>query len=84
MITISNSGPRNGAEGSSNANSRSSCANGKVRGIGLRNTGERLKALYGDDHRFLLEWPDAGGCEAMIEVPLRRAVQAVEGGVCAH
>ena len=84
MITISNSGPRNGAEGSSNANSMSSCANGKVRGIGLRNTGERLKALYGDDHRFLLEWPDAGGCEAMIEVPLRRAVQAVEGGVCAH
>ena len=84
MITIRNTGPRNGVEGSSNANGRSSCANGKVRGIGLKNTGERLKALYGDDHRFLLQWPDAGGCEAMIEVPLRRAVQAVEGGVCAH
>jgi len=84
MITIRNSGPRNGAEGSSNANGRSSSANGKVRGIGLKNTRERLKALYGDDHRFLLQWPDAGGCEAVIEVPLRRAVQAVEGGVCAH
>jgi hypothetical protein len=84
LIAISNSGPRHGAEVSSHSDGNSSCANGKVRGIGLKNTGERLKTVYGDDHRFLLRWPAAGGCEAMIEVPLRRAVQAVEGDVCAH
>jgi two-component system sensor histidine kinase AlgZ len=83
LIAISNSGPRHGAEGPSRSNGKPSCANGKVRGIGLKNTGERLKTLYGNDHRFLLQWPEAGGCEAMIEVPFRRAVQAVEGDACA-
>jgi two-component system sensor histidine kinase AlgZ len=83
LIAISNSGPRHGPEDSSPSNGKPS-ANGKVRGIGLKNTGERLKTLYGDHHRFLLQWPEAGGCEATIEVPLRRAVQAVEGDVCAH
>ena len=83
LIAISNSGPRHGAEGPSRSNGKPCCANGKVRGIGLKNTGERLKTLYGNDHRFLLQWPEAGGCEAMIEVPFRRAVQAVEGDACA-
>src|SRR4030095_8396426 len=29
-------------------------------GIGLTNTAERLKALYGSDHRFDLGWPESG------------------------
>ena len=84
LIGISNSGSRHGvgAEGSARSHGKPSTSNGKARGIGLTNTEERLKTLYGDDHRFLLRWPEAGGCEAMIEVPLRRAAQAVEGGVC--
>ena len=42
-------------------------------GIGLGNTEERLKTLYGADHRFLLEWPEKGGCRVTVELPLRRA-----------
>jgi two-component system sensor histidine kinase AlgZ len=87
LIAISNSGSRQevGAEGSpGSARSNGKPSNGKARGVGLTNTEERLKTLYGNDHRFLLRWPEAGGCEALIEVPMRRAAQAVEGGVCAR
>jgi len=86
LIAISNSGPRHVelANGSSHSNGSSSYSLGKTRGIGLTNTEERLKTLYGDAHRLLLQWPEAGGCEVQIEVPLRRAAQAVEVGVCAH
>jgi two-component system, LytTR family, sensor kinase len=42
-------------------------------GIGLKNTSERLRSLYGDDHKFELQWPEAGGCEVTMELPLRRA-----------
>jgi two-component system, LytTR family, sensor kinase len=31
-------------------------------GIGLTNTAERLRALYGSDHKFELAWPSAGEC----------------------
>ena len=40
-------------------------------GIGLTNTAERLKALYGTDHRFDLGWPESGGCEVTVELPFR-------------
>jgi len=43
-----------------------------VNGIGLSNTENRLRQLYGADCRFELRWPDSGGCEALIELPLRR------------
>jgi len=71
LLAIGNSGPRreDRLAGSSNGN-------GKARGIGLTNTEERLKTLYGDDHRFTLRWPETGGCEAAIEVPLRRVARA--------
>jgi len=40
-------------------------------GIGLANTIERLRGLYGDDHSLGLQWPDEGGCEVTIELPFR-------------
>jgi two-component system, LytTR family, sensor kinase len=58
------------------SNAGPSNANGKARGIGLTNTEERLKTLYGDDQQFTLRWPETGGCEATIEVPLRRLARA--------
>jgi len=53
-------------------------------GIGLSNTIERLETLYGADHNFSLEWPEAGGCEVTVELPFRRAVQTQEALACAH
>jgi two-component system LytT family sensor kinase len=42
-------------------------------GIGLGNTAQRLRTLYGTDFEFSLVWPEAGGCEVVLELPLRRA-----------
>jgi two-component system sensor histidine kinase AlgZ len=72
-IVIGNSGTRNGETQNQNGN-----------GIGLRNTIERLKALYGDDHRFTLQWPEAGGCQVIIDLPFRRIAQNVEEVTCAR
>jgi two-component system LytT family sensor kinase len=52
-------------------------------GIGLGNTAERLKSLYGTDFEFSLRWPEAGGCEVMLELPLRRAANLQEVSSCA-
>jgi two-component system, LytTR family, sensor kinase len=94
LISVCNSGPRrkDGIESSNGSNGRlfdgksssgnGSYANGKARGIGLKNTQERLRTLYGSDHQFTLRWPEAGGCEATIEFPLRKVPQPVEA-VCA-
>jgi len=89
-IAVSNSGPRrdlrgagarsNGGPGNSSGTSSSNGQNS--RGIGLTNTEERLRTLYGEDHRFTLRWPDTGGCEATIELPLRRAAQPAEVPTC--
>jgi two-component system, LytTR family, sensor kinase len=54
------------------------------KGIGLTNTEERLRTLYGSNHRLSWCWPDAGGCEVTIEIPLQKAAQGVKGVVCAH
>ncbi len=42
-------------------------------GIGLRNTRERLRALYGDRQRVLLRAQPQGGAEAVLHIPFRRA-----------
>jgi len=42
---------------------------GRVGGLGLRHTRERLHALYGDDYRLSLEPCPEGGMVAVIEVP---------------
>ncbi len=40
-------------------------------GIGLKNCTERLKAIYGEDYRLELDWPNEGGCEVKLDLPLR-------------
>lgn len=91
LLAIKNSGPRPGgrietfsaSSGKPSPCSGSGSSNGRARGIGLKNTEERLKTLYGEDHHFSLRWPEAGGCEVTIEVPMRRAAQPQEVAVCA-
>jgi two-component system, LytTR family, sensor kinase len=52
-------------------------------GIGLVNTAERLKTLYGANFKFSLRWPEAGGCEVVLELPLRRTRSLLEASACA-
>jgi hypothetical protein len=52
-------------------------------GIGLANTVERLKTLYGSDHKFGLEWPTTGGCRVIVELPFRMCGHGVEVKACA-
>jgi two-component system, LytTR family, sensor kinase len=73
QIVVGNSGPRGSEKQNENGN-----------GIGLRNTAERLKTLYGDDHHFTLQWPEAGGCQVTIELPFRRVAQKGEEARCAQ
>jgi len=75
VMTIRNSGPRTNGTSTQNAK--------PCKGIGLTNTAERLKTLYGDKQRVSLRSPDAGGYEVTIELPFRRAASSVEGVVCA-
>ena len=42
-------------------------------GVGLSNTAERLKYLFGVDHTFALKTTDAGGLLVAIDVPFRRS-----------
>src|SRR5580704_18935885 len=53
-------------------------------GIGLANTVERLKTLYGFDQSFTLVWPPAGGCEVTVELPFRKSTQGQEVLLCAR
>ena len=39
------------------------------RGVGLRNTGERLKTLYGSDYEFAINIEPAGGLRTVISIP---------------
>ena len=41
-------------------------------GVGLANTADRLKTLYGIDHKLELEWPATGGCQVIVELPFRK------------
>lgn len=41
------------------------------RGVGLSNTIERLRVLYGSEQRLIVRWPPAGGCQVQIELPWR-------------
>ncbi len=74
LMTIQNSGPQiNGNVGQ----------NGISKGIGLANTAERLKTLYGDNQRFSLQAREEGGYEVIIEIPFHKTDPAIEA-VCAH
>jgi two-component system, LytTR family, sensor kinase len=66
QISVQNSGP---------ASSGLVAPNQSANGIGITNTAERLKTLYAGDHKFVLRWPEAGGCEVTVELPFRRSTQ---------
>ena len=70
-IVIGNSGRRGKGEQKKNGN-----------GIGLGNTAERLKTLYGANFEFSLGWPEGGGCEVVLELPLRRTRDLQEVSPC--
>src|SRR5215510_4106623 len=46
---------------------RSEFSGNESHGIGLANTEKRIKELYGEAARFDLNWPVAGGCQAILE-----------------
>lgn len=71
-IVVGNSGRRGYGEQKRSGN-----------GIGLGNTADRLKTLYGTDCEFSLAWPEAGGCEVALELPLRRAANRQVTSPCA-
>ncbi|HXW89131.1 MAG TPA: hypothetical protein VEK33_01155, partial [Terriglobales bacterium] len=71
-VAIDNTGPRG---------ARPRPTNG---GIGLANTAERLRTLYGPNYRFELQWPETGGCNVLIEIPYRRVPQKLEELVCVY
>jgi two-component system LytT family sensor kinase len=66
QIRVQNSGPA-----SSGLVAPSQAANG----IGIHNTEERLKTLYAANHKFVLQWPEPGGCEVTVELPFRKSAQ---------
>src|SRR5204862_6063326 len=70
-IVIGNPGRRGEGEQKKNGN-----------GIGLGNTAERLKTLYGANFEFSLGWREAGGCEVVLELPLRRTRNLQEVSPC--
>lgn len=72
-IVIENSGRRGKDEQRRNGN-----------GIGLGNTAERLRTLYGTDFDFSLGWPEAGGCKVVLELPFRKAPNLQEALPCAR
>lgn len=74
-LVIRNTGMRPGDA----AAQRSRASNG----IGLANTIERLRGLYGDDHSLVLQWPEEGGCEVTIELPFRRTFTDLRVPACA-
>jgi two-component system LytT family sensor kinase len=66
-----------------NSGSRESEQQRHGTGIGLGNTAERLKTLYGTDFEFSLRWPEAGGCKVELELPCRRILSVQELAACA-
>ncbi len=70
-IVIKNSGRPGEGEQKKNGN-----------GIGLGNTADRLKTLYGADCEFSFSRPEGGGCEVVLELPLRREGKLQEASPC--
>jgi len=52
-------------------------------GIGLTNTADRLKTLYGSDHKLELEWPATGGCQVIVALPFRKLRESAGVKACA-
>jgi len=62
LVVIRNSGPERKPSPTTNLN----------HGIGLKNCVERLEAIYGADYLLAHAWPNSGGCEVSLDLPLRR------------
>jgi two-component system, LytTR family, sensor kinase len=71
-IVVENSGRQGGKNCNLNAH-----------GIGVSNTAERLRTLYGESHTFSLDWPESGGCEVTVELPFRSSAAPREVLSCA-
>src|SRR5580658_3861418 len=56
-------------QNSATARARAEPADKAAHGIGLTNTEERLKTLYGTGYTFALQYPSAGGCQVLVELP---------------
>ena len=78
-ILVSNSGPRRSTHADNHPGNEEN-----RRGIGLVNTTERLKSVYGPACEFVLRWPENGGCELTIEVPFKKIPERVEEVSCAQ
>jgi two-component system, LytTR family, sensor kinase len=63
VLTVADNGPGLVAAG----------GDGPRRGVGLSNTAERLRHLYGDDHRLEIGEASGGGVRIAVEVPFRIA-----------
>jgi two-component system, LytTR family, sensor kinase len=74
-IIIRNSGPTRDTQAVATQNRRR---------IGLANTSERLRRLYGSESGFELRWPDGGGCETTIRLPFKKRVESIEEIPCAR
>ena len=75
LLVVLNSGPGRDVDLVADENKR---------GIGLANTTERLKRLYGPTCDFELRWPVGGGCELTIHLPFTKLVEQVEETSCAQ
>ena len=53
-------------------------------GVGLTNTEERLKTLYGNDYKFALQHQSPGDCRVIVELPFRKTAQQRGVIVCAR
>jgi two-component system, LytTR family, sensor kinase len=71
-------------QNSATSRARAEHADKTAHGIGLNNTEERLKTLYGTDYSFVLQYPSAGGCEVIVELPFRKTAQQREVTACAR
>lgn len=49
-------------------------------GVGLSNTKARLQSLYGEDHCFVLQRADGGGCAVRVELPFHTHPAADRSG----
>ncbi len=73
QVRVENSGP---------GGTRPGLPNESAQGIGISNTAERLKTLYGAEHTFAMQWPDSGGCEVTVELPFRKMAPAHGRAAC--
>ena len=73
-ISVSNSGSRRESTWTTST---------RAPGVGLTNTANRLKTLYGTDHKLELAWPATGGCQVIVELPFKKSHESEGVQACA-